>query len=1039
MTVLFADVVRSMDLAAVLDIERLRHVMTELLERSAAVARRYGGGTVEYTGDGVMVLFGAPITLEDHAFRACLAALAIQQEVAGLAATVQRRDGVAPQLRVGLNSGRVIVGDVGAASHRYAATGETVGFASRMESVAPPGGVMVSEATARLVEHCAELAEPEQVAIKGARHPVCARRLLSIAPRHDVSGRTEANLIGRRWEMAGLDAMLERAGKRRGGVMNVVGPPGIGKSRLARECAALATGRGADVIWAFCESHARDIPFHAITRLLRTASGVTGLDAAAARAKIRQQMPDADPHDLLLFDDLLGIADPEVPLPQVDPDARRRRLTALVNARTLARTTPALFIIEDAHWMDAVSESMLADFLAVNPQTASMVLITSRPEYAGPLLRAPVAQQISLGPLGDSDITALLGELLGSDPSVEELVTVIVERAAGNPFFAEEMVREMVQRGVLDGERGGYTCRANVAEVSVPATVAVAIGARIDRLGDAARQTLNAASVIGIRFDAEILSALGIDTAFDELLAAEVIDQVRLRPSAEYAFRHPLIRTVAYEAQLKSDRAQWHRRLAATMAAAIEGRAAESVDENAALIAEHLQAAGDLVAAYRWHMRAGAWSANRDLVAARLSWQRALPIADALPADTPGRPSMRIAPRTMLCATDWQAREVQESRARFLELRELCTAAGDKVSLAIEMTALTTELLYAGRCREGARLASEQMGLLESIDDPTPAMGLAAIAFCNWLGVCEFHEILRWSRIIIELAAGDPVKGAGYGMGSPLAIALAWRGTARWCLGHDGWRDDLHDAVAMARRSNAETFSGAIAWTYGFAMQYGVLRADDSLLRAAEDAVQTAERASSDRAIGLAAYTLAVGLLNQEDVSDRRRGLDLMKRARGVWLRKRAFFLIPLTDIWIAAETARSGDRDSAIPAMRAAVDELHQGYPVYGIWGTGVLVETLLERGAPGDVVEAGQAVDRLEAPGADDSSAIRDITLLRLRALLAHARGDRIAYLDVVSRYRTMAKSLRFERHIAWAEAMSDGFTPPPYRAAASGCESR
>ena len=400
---------------------------------------------------------------------------------------------------------------------------------------------------------------------------------------------------------------------------------------------------------------------------------------------------------------------------------------------------------------------------------------------------------------------------------------------------------------------------------------------------------------------------------------------------------------------------------------------------------------------------------------------------------------MRIAPRAMLCATDWQAREVQESRARFLELRELCTAAGDKVSLAIGMTALTTELLYAGRCREGARLASEQMGLLESIDDPTPAMGLAAIAFCNWLGVCEFHEILRWSRIIIELAAGDPVKGAGYGMGSPLAIALAWRGTARWCLGHDGWRDDLHDAVAMARRSNAETFSGAIAWTYGFAMQYGVLRADDSLLRAAEDAVQTAERASSDRAIGLAAYTLAVGLLNQEDVSDRRRGLDLMKRARGVWLRKRAFFLIPLTDIWIAAETARSGDRDSAIPAMRAAVDELHQGYPVYGIWGTGVLVETLLERGAPGDVVEAGQAVDRLEAPGADDSSAIRDITLLRLRALLAHARGDRIAYLDVVSRYRTMAKSLRFERHIAWAEAMSDGFTPPPYRAAASGCESR
>ena len=161
---------------------------------------------------------------------------------------------------------------------------------------------------------------------------------------------------------------------------------------------------------------------------------------------------------------------------------------------------------------------------------------------------------------------------------------------------------------------------------------------------------------------------------------------------------------------------------------------------------------------------------------------------------------MRIAPRTMLCATDWQAREVQESRGRFAELRELCSAAGDKVSLAIGMSGLATELMYAGRAREASRLSSEQMALLESIGDPTPTMGLASIAFCNWLGVGEFGEILRWSQTIVDLAAGDPAKGAGYGVGSPLAIALAWRGTARWWLGRPGWRQDLHDAVAMARR-----------------------------------------------------------------------------------------------------------------------------------------------------------------------------------------------------------------------------------------------
>ena len=307
------------------------------------------------------------------------------------------------------------------------------------------------------------------------------------------------------------------------------------------------------------------------------------------------------------------------------------------------------------------------------------------------------AQTIALAPLGDSDTAALLGELLGSDPSVGELAAIIADRAAGNPFFAEEMVRELVQRGVLTGERGGYLCRADVAELSVPATVQAAIAARIDRLTTPAKRTLNAASVIGARFGAELLAALGIDAVFDELLGAELIDQVRFTPSAEYAFRHPLIRAVAYESQLKSDRAQWHRRLAA----AIQEREPGSVEENAALIAEHLQAAGELRAAYGWHMRAGAWSTNRDIAAARLSWERARRIADALPADDPDQLSMRIAPAPCCAPPTGQARAVQESRGRFAELRELCSAAGDKVSLAIAMTGLATELVYAGRSREG--------------------------------------------------------------------------------------------------------------------------------------------------------------------------------------------------------------------------------------------------------------------------------------------------------------------------------------------------
>ena len=185
---------------------------------------------MEYNGDGVMALFGAPVALEDHAFRACVAALAIQEETNRLAAEVQSRDGVAVRLRVGLNSGRVIAGDIGSGSLGYAATGGHVGMAQRIESVAPPGGVMLSESTAQLVEHTVMLAEPEWVHIKGADNPVRAHRLVAIRPREGLVGRAEASLVGRRWEMAALDAMVERATGGRGGVVTVVGPPGIGKS-----------------------------------------------------------------------------------------------------------------------------------------------------------------------------------------------------------------------------------------------------------------------------------------------------------------------------------------------------------------------------------------------------------------------------------------------------------------------------------------------------------------------------------------------------------------------------------------------------------------------------------------------------------------------------------------------------------------------------------------------------------------------------------------------------------------------------------------
>ncbi|MDX1887768.1 AAA family ATPase [Mycolicibacterium sp. 120270] len=1004
-TVLFADVVRSTDIAAAIDIERLREIMTALVERAAAVVKRYGG-TPEYNGDGVMALFGAPTALEDHAFRACLAALAIQQEAGLMADEVYRRDGVPLQLRVGLNSGRVIVGEIGSGSLGYAATGATVGFAQRMESAAPPGGVLVSESTARLVEGMVKLDEPEQVRIKGSDEPVLACRLAAAGPSNGSVVRAEVSLVGRRWKMAALEAIIDRATSGRGCVVNVVGSAGIGKSRLAREVAALAADRGLEAIWTFCESHACDVPFNAVTRLLRAGGGITELDGDPARAQLRAVAPpDACAEDLALLYDLVGVADPGMPPPQIDPEARRRRLTALINSITLARSEPTLVIIEDAHWIDTVSESMLADFLKVIAHTPTVVLITARPEYGGTLTRVRGAQAIALAPLANSDTVALIGEFLGSDPSVAELTRVIADRADGNPFFAGEIVRELVQRAVLTGVHGHYRCLADVAEIRVPATVQAAIEARIDRLDPGAKRTLNAASVIGMRFTADLLTELGNDPVFSELLAAELIDQVQFTPNAEYAFCHPLIRTVAYESQLKSDRAESHRQLAS----AIEARDPASTDENAALIAEHLQAAGDLHAAYAWHMRAGSWSANRDIDSARGSWERAREIADRVADDEPNSIPMRIAPRTMLCATSY--REIEEARARFEDLRQLCAVTGDKLSLAIGTTALASELLYAGHSGEAADLVAEQIALLDSIDDPAPAMGLAFLAFCVWFDYGDFAGIVNRSQTVIDAAAGDPTCGAGFGIGSPLAVALAWRATARLCLGLPGWRQDRDVAIEMGRSVDPTTYAAVVTWSNS-PIHYGMTTVDDDALRVSEDALEAAAAFSNDTIAAIALYSHAGTLLRCDDDAKRERGLQLMWEVRAVMERERALFLIPVADVWIARETARRGDPDAAIATMRASSQELHlAGRAGYGLLCTTVLVETLLKRGAKGDLDEAQSWIGRIEATRPEQDLALRNATVLRLRALLAGARGDVAACEGLVKRYRMIAESAGYD----------------------------
>jgi adenylate cyclase len=995
-TVLFAHVVHSMDIAAAVGAERLREIMAELVNITTAVVKRYGGTVDKFTGDGVMAVFGAPVALEDHAIRACLAALGIQGEAARLAAEVKDRDGIELQLRVGLNSGQVIAGEVGSTSLGYTTIGEQVGMAQRMESVAPPGAVMLSESTAHLVEHTAVLADTELVSIKGKDDPVPARRLLAIEPRHALAGGTESRLVGRRSEMAAVEAMVDRAVSGRGGVVGVVGSPGIGKSRVAREVAALAAGRAVEVFWTFCESHASDIPFVVVRQLLRAAYRVADLDGEAARAKVRQQIPDADPQDLLLLDDLLGIADPDVPLPQIDPDARRRRLTALINSASLARTEPVVYIVEDAHWIDGVSESMLADFFTVIPHTPSMVLITYRPEYQGTLTRVSGSQTITLAPLSDPETAELLGKVLGQDLSVERLAATIVSRVGGNAFFAEEMVRDLTERGVLGGQRGAFVCYTDLPEVSVPATLQATIGARIDRLDRAAKRTLSAAAVIGWRFSAELLCSLGVEPVPEELVKADLIDQVKFSPPAEYVFRHPLVRTVAYESQLSVNREQTHR----TLAAAIEARDPVSADENAALIATHLEAAGELAESCRWHLRAAGWLRPRDLLAARAQWENARRIADELPDDHDDVIAMRIAPRTMLISTALYVGSGADVDERYREFRDLTTQTGDLTSLAIATAGLIFSFaVNDNRVPEAAALAAELEDMVSHIDCDAGARSiiLNAVAFVRFAN-CEFDAALKVIDAIHALSTDVPADEL---ISANALLGAIETCTGRYEQGRRRLREELEHAHALQSVRYASILLYLVATT-----ALGVDQADETLDHVRE-ALRRAESVGHISEIILAEMACGKVLLRMEDAA-LNEAIDVLHKAHAnIRTHKSLTIALPAVGADLAIDAARHGRIDEAI-------DELHATFALHMTGGSRVfvgcagevLVSLLIERGSTDDLTEAHRIVDHWQdrRPGIP----ALDLWWLKSRALLAKVEGDSEGYAELAAQYLDLCEKL-------------------------------
>jgi class 3 adenylate cyclase/tetratricopeptide (TPR) repeat protein len=594
-TILLADLKGSMELLAGRDPEEARQLLDPVLERMMEAVHHYEGTVNQVMGDGIMALFGAPLAHEDHAVRACYAALRMQERVGRYGDEVQRTHGVPVQIRVGLNSGDVVVRSIGSDLHMdYTAVGQTTHLAARMEQMAKPGSTLLTLPTLRLVEGYVRVRALGGVPIKGLGEPVEVWELLGA-----VAGRTRLQVsatrgltrfVGRDAELEQLRAALERAGAGHGQVVALVGEPGVGKSRLVWELVHSHRTGGWLVLESSSVSYGKATTFLPVIDLMKAYFSLEDRDDAR---RVREKLTGK----VLTLDDALRPALPalqsllDVPLedaawPRLTVEQQRSRIRDAVRHLLLreSQEQPLLLVVEDLHWIDADTQALLEGLVESLPSHRVLLLVNYRPEYRHGWGGKTYYAQIRLDPLAPDTAETLLEGLLGGDAGLAPLRSVLIERAQGNPFFLEESVRELVETGVLVGERGAHRLARAVPVVQVPATVQAILAARIDRLPPQDKSLLQAASVIGKDVPRALLQAVAglpedeLARGLERLQSAEFLYEARLFPEVEYTFKHALTHEVAYASLLHERRRALHAQAVEAIERLHAGRLAEHRD-----------------------------------------------------------------------------------------------------------------------------------------------------------------------------------------------------------------------------------------------------------------------------------------------------------------------------------------------------------------------------------------------------------------------------------------------------------------------------
>jgi class 3 adenylate cyclase/tetratricopeptide (TPR) repeat protein len=779
-TMLFADVVGSTELIQDRDPEEAQQLLDGVVQVMMDAVHRYEGTVSRLMGDGLMAMFGAPVAHEDHAVRACYAALAMQEAMRQQLPELRRTYGVEAEIRVGLNSGEVVVRLVRDDLHMdYTAMGQTVHLASRMEQLATGGSVRLSAETLALVEGYVQVRTLGLVPIKGLPGPVEIFELLGTGQARTrlqaSAARGLTRFVGRQAEMEALYGALERAGAGHGQVAALVGEPGVGKSRLVWELThshriQRSTSDPTSPSWLMLESgsvsYSKATAYRPVIDLLRAYCRIESRDdERTIREKVTGKLLTLDEGLRPALPALLALLD--VPPADdawetLDPAQRRRQTLDAVRRLLLreSREQPLLLVFEDLHWIDSETQALLDGLVDSLPTARILLVVNFRPEYTHSWGNKGYYTQLRIDPLGQESAEELLAGLLGNDPSLDALNALLVERTEGNPFFLEECVRSLVETGALVGERGAYRLVHDLPSVRVPATVQAILAARIDRLPAEEKRLLQIAAVIGKDVPDALLRAVA-DRGEDELRrgltalqAAEFLYEASLFPELEYTFKHALTHEVAYGGLLQERRKTLHGRVLE----AIERLYPDRLDEHVERLAYHALRADVWEKAVAYARAAGQRAASRSAYREALSWfEQAITAIVHAPEDRPTR-EQAVDLRLDLQQVLIPLADFKRIRTCLDEALTIAQRLGDRSRLGRIAFAMTHCLWQLGEHERALTAAQDALTHADAVSDSSLEVATTYLTTHVYRDLGEYRRAVSGLRRTVDVLAGPLVR-----------------------------------------------------------------------------------------------------------------------------------------------------------------------------------------------------------------------------------------------------------------------------------------